>query len=72
MVKFLIIILFVILIGNPLTTGYFDAPTGERVWWNWFGASLGVIDSNGSCVWNNGEPKSCSLQEFSMMLFLIH
>lgn len=62
-------ILLLLIFGNPLTTGYFDAPTGERVFWKWFDKELIVMDSNGSCLANStGKPKQCTLRQFSKML----
>jgi hypothetical protein len=57
-----------VLVGNPLDECLFTAPTGETIYAKWFGASLGVIDSNGRCVWNNGIPENCTISQFSMLL----
>jgi hypothetical protein len=66
------ILLTILLIGNPLTFGYFQAPTGETIWWHWFGSSLGVIDSNNQCVWNEGEPRACTITELSILISSIN
>jgi len=68
MKKFIFILALSALVGDPLDSGFFEAPTGERVWWKWFGASLGVMDSDSKCIWNEGEPRPCTFTEFSMML----
>jgi len=51
-----------------LTEGNVIVPTGETIYWKWFGASLGMIDSNQQCVWNEGEPRTCTLTELSILL----
>lgn len=68
MKKLIFILVLSALVGDPLDSGFFEAPTGERVWWKWFGASLGVMDDRGQCFWNEGEPRPCSFAEFSIML----
>jgi hypothetical protein len=60
------------MVGDPLITGWFHAPTGEYISWVWLGGSLGVMDTNGKCVWNNGEPRECTFTEFSIMLYYLH
>lgn len=68
MKKYILTIALVVLMGDPMTRGSFQAPTGEIVWWNRMGMSLGVMDSNGQCIWNEGEPRPCTFKEFSIML----
>jgi len=69
MKKLILIIVLTVLIGNPLVQGYFTAPTRETVFWKWFDKELGVIDSNGKCVWNTGEPRNCTRTELSKLLY---
>ena len=61
-----------IMFGDFLTSGYFDAPTGERVWWKWFDQTLIVLDSNGQCLSNtDGNPIECTNEEISKIMFNI-
>lgn len=69
MKKFITILLFLgVFYGNPLTTGHFIAPSGEIIWWKWYGKELGCISSYGDCLWNDEKTRQCTLKEFSSLL----
>jgi hypothetical protein len=69
MKKFVFSIVMTALVGNPFVQGHFLSPTGETVFWKWFDKELGVLDSNGQCVWNSGEPRDCTPAEISKLLY---
>ena len=62
------IIITIILAALFYSQNYAILPDGRRAVWQWFGASLGLITEN-ECIWNEGEPRPCTLTELSIMFY---